>query len=310
MGTRTPLFGRQTPGGVFDYANIAVTPGNVWFVDSGAAGTGDTVGHGTNPDSAFTTLAYAFSSDLVAADDVVYVMPGHTETISAAAGIAMDIDGVTVVGLGRGNLRPLFSFSATDSTIAISADKVTVRNVQLKSTINELVTFINAAGAEYLTLDAVDVVDGGSAKEALQFILTDADSDYLEIMNCRHFQITAGASAQLWIALVGCTGSYIHDNTFILKLADAATSSAINADGSTRLTHLARNTGHITGYSSGLVSAVIGASGATGLHVDSRWYCDTTITTTINDCPSMASFEVYCSNDVDKNAILDPVVGS
>ncbi|MEY4634801.1 MAG: hypothetical protein RJA55_599 [Acidobacteriota bacterium] len=310
MGTRTPLFGRSTPGGVFDYANIAVTPGNVWFVDSGAAGKGDTVGHGSNPDLPFATLGYAFSSDLVGADDVVYVMPGHAETIAAAGGVTMDIDAVTVVGLGTGALRPLFSFSATDSTMVISADKITVRNIQLKSTVNELVKFINAAGASDLTLDAVDVVDPGSTKEALQFILTDTDCDRLEIKNCRHYASTAAASAQKWIELVAVVDAYIHDNIFVLALNDAATSSVINMDANCRRNVLQRNAIHLTGYSASLVSAVIGASGATGLHLDSRIYADVAAVTTINDFPNGASFEVYCSNDLDKNGILDPVVGS
>lgn len=309
MGTRTPLFARSTPGGLIDIANVAQTPGDVWFVSSTAAGAGDTVGHGKSPDSPFATLAYAFSSDLVAAYDVVYVMPGHAETIAAAAGIAQDIASVQVIGVGWGAKRPTFTFSATGSTWAISAANSVVKNIRVTSSVNELVKMFHITAAD-VTIDAVDYVDPGAALETLQFILTDTGADRLAVRNCRHYASTAGASAQLWIALVAVIDAIIEDNVFVLALNDAATSSVINMDTNCRRNVLRRNVGHVTGYTSGLVSAVIGAAAATGLHLDSRWYCDTTITTTINDFPGGASFEVYCSNDVDKNGILDPVVGS
>ena len=95
-----------------------------------------------------------------------------------------------------------------------------------------------------------------------------------------------------------------------MVLRDNAAACVIAMDSACRLTEIGRVRTHVTGYTSGLVSNVIGASGATGIHYDSRHYSDTTIVTTINDFPSGASFEVYCSNDLDKNGILDPVVGS
>lgn len=284
--------------------------GNIFFVDS-ATGS-DTAGFGRSPDAPFATLAYAFSSDVLTAnnDDHVFIAPGHTETVDAAGDIAMDIAGVTVIGLGNNNASPLFTFATdTAATIAISANGITLRNVRVKTTIDELVTMFAITG-ENVTIDNVTYVDNGSTAQALQFILTTAAADFLTVKNCRHVKTVAATATEVWIALVGCTDCKILDCTFFMVLRDNASACVISADGNTRRTEIGRVKAHVTGYTSGLVSVVIGASGATGIHYDSRYYCDTTIVTTINDCPSMASFEVYCSNDLDKNGILDPTVAS
>lgn len=302
--THFPRVGGQQWADSFYHSPIQTT-GNVFYVDD----SGTSTGPGYSPETAYSTIDAAINACTANQGDIIFVMPGHAETISGAAGVAQDVAGISIIGLGHGNDRPLISFSATGSTWAISARSSLVKNIRVKSTVNELVKFFNLSAAD-ITLDGVDVVDGGSAKEAIQFALTDANTDDLTIKNCYHVQATAAASTMRWIYLVGCTGARILNNTFILKLADNATDAVISADGDTRLTEIGGNRMHVTGYTAGLVSAVIGTSGATGIHYDGRYYVDTTIVTTINDCPSMASFEVYCSNDLDKNGLLDPVVGS
>lgn len=300
------IFNTYDTGGGVRLIKSATMP-RVFFVDSN--GGGSTTSGGRTPESAFTTIDSAIGACTANRGDTIYVMAGHAETIATATALAADVAGISIIGLGRGTSRPTLSLSATDSTIAVSAANITFQNLVITSTVNELVKVFNITAA-YCTIDAVDVKDGGSAKEILQFALTTAAADFLTIQNCYHVQLTAGATTQRWIYLVGTEGARILNNTFILKLNDAATACAISADGDSRLTEIGGNRIHLTGYTAALVSAVIGTSGATGIHYDGRYYCDTTITTTINDCASMPSFEVYCSNDLDKNAILDPVVGS
>lgn len=145
------LFSRRQPGGVYTVADIVDVPGDVFFVDSAATGASNAATHGTTPDTPFATLAYAFSSDRVTSGDVVYVMPGHAETVDAAGDITMDIAGVRVVGLGRGSSRPTFTWStATAATWLITAANVSVENV--------LITCTGAADfASAITVTAADV---------------------------------------------------------------------------------------------------------------------------------------------------------
>lgn len=152
QATYSPLFARSLPGGPVTIAGIDDVPGDAWFVDSGASGAGATTGHGRTPHRPFSTLAYAFSSDLVGSGDVVYVMPGHAETVDAAGDITMDIAGVTVVGLGEGSSRPTFTFSTdTAATWLITAANVKVKNVLITAT--GTIDVVNA-----ITVSAADVV--------------------------------------------------------------------------------------------------------------------------------------------------------
>lgn len=155
QATFTPLFSRHQPGGVYTIAGIDQVPGDAWFVDSAASGAGVTTSHGRTPDSPFSTLAYAFSSDLVGSGDVVYVMPGHTETVDAAGDITMDIAGVRVVGLGSGSARPTFTWAtSTAATWLITAANVTVENVLCTTTGTiDVVAGILVTGADCTIID-------------------------------------------------------------------------------------------------------------------------------------------------------------
>src|SRR5688572_9887314 len=162
------LFSRRQPGGVYTIAGIDEVPGNVFFVSSTAAGASNASTHGTNPDTPFATLAYAYSSDRVAAGDVVYVMPGHVETIGAAGAITADIAGVTVIGLGEGALRPTFNFTTTDGTILITAASTTFKNLlTVANTALDVVDGIIVTGADCTLVDIHGREDGATK----QFVL-------------------------------------------------------------------------------------------------------------------------------------------
>src|SRR5574341_1151103 len=151
----SPLFSRRQPGGVYTIAGIDECPGDVWFVDSAASGAGATTAHGRTPDAPFSTLAYAFSSALPGSGDVIYVMPGHAETVNAAGDITMNVAGVTVIGLGQGSARPTFTYATdTASTWLISAANVTVKNVLITATgAIDVVNAITVSAADCLLED-------------------------------------------------------------------------------------------------------------------------------------------------------------
>ena len=309
---RAALFSRKQPGGVFTIQDMEAHPGVVRFVDSSHAAAENALGGGRSPDKPFSTLAYVMTNaasltPALAAGDVIYVMPGHTETIAAAAGIACATAGVKIIGLGWGAARPTFTWSATGSTWTVTAASVTIKNIRVTSSVNELVSMFAVSAAD-VTLDAVDYIDAGAALEAIQFLLTTAAADDITVKNCKHDQANAAASAQLWIALVGCLRPRILDCSFQLKLADAATSSVVNLDTGVRNAELGRLKIHLTGYAAAMLSAILGHANATGIHYDSRIAGDVFAVTTLNDFPGGYSLEVYCVKTVDKSGILDPVV--
>lgn len=127
-GSRSGLFWKNVPGGLPAILDVKVHTGNVFFVDANAAQSGTTAGYGTHPDKAFSTIDAAINACFADQGDVIYVLPGHTETLADATSLVPDVDGVSIVGLGVGAARPTLTLSATGSNIPISGDSVVFKN--------------------------------------------------------------------------------------------------------------------------------------------------------------------------------------
>lgn len=242
-----------------------LTTGNVFFVDSGSSGRRDAADHGTSPDTPFATIDYAIGRCTADNGDVILVMPGHTETIAAAAGIACDVAGVSIIGLGMGGARPTITWSATGSTWTVSAANVTIANIRCTVSVDEVVKLFVVSAAN-VTFDRVDFFETASA-QAIQFMLTTAAADYLTIRNCVHRQLTAAGSAQVWIELVGTDHTRIIDNSIFI-VANASTSS-ICISGSTTVIYaeIARNQIMWIG---GTITKAIDLGSGTGVVSDNR----------------------------------------
>lgn len=184
---RTALFARNTPGGVFTIDDLAEHPGDILFVNS-ATGTNG-AGYGKSPDAPVATIDYAVGLCTASAGDVIYVMPGHAEAIAAAAGIDADVAGISIIGLGKGSLKPTITMgTATTATFRINAANVTVRNLRFVNDIDSLVKVINV-NESYATIEDCDFVTS-STKEALSFINLATTFDYLAVRRCRFEQPT------------------------------------------------------------------------------------------------------------------------
>src|SRR3990167_3005120 len=85
------------PGQVFWVSNSTVLSVNA------RAGSNGNDGSYQSP---FATIAYALTRCVASRGDIIMVKPGHAEAISEAAGLALSVAGVALVGLGHGSLRP------------------------------------------------------------------------------------------------------------------------------------------------------------------------------------------------------------
>ena len=109
-------------------------PGQVFFVGNGPALSvgqkpGSDGNRGTFLDP-FATLNYAVNTACMPGrGDIVFVEPGHRETISSAAILLLNASGVAVIGLGSGNQRPTFTFTtATTANIPVGGAAMSVQN--------------------------------------------------------------------------------------------------------------------------------------------------------------------------------------
>jgi hypothetical protein len=170
-------------------------PGNVFWVHSASGSDGN---KGTF-DKPFSTIDYAIGRCTASRGDVIMVKAGHTETISAAAGIALDVIGVAVIGMGTGTLRPTINFTATASTLTMSAASCTLYNVLLTGGIDAVVSpvVVSASDCALINVEYRDVTG-----QCTDGILTTAAADRLLIDGYRHDGATA-AGTNAAIAIVG-----------------------------------------------------------------------------------------------------------
>jgi len=134
---KSPLFARKQAGGVFTVVNETLTTGNIFYVDSGQTSTGGTTSSfGRSPDAPFTTLASALSACTASNGDMIFLMPGHAEAPSAT--ITVNKAGVSIVGMGNGVNRPVFTHAHTagDDNFDITAADVRIENIKLAAGTN------------------------------------------------------------------------------------------------------------------------------------------------------------------------------
>lgn len=148
--------------------------GSVFWVDSG--GNNGSKGTFARP---FATLDEAFASCTANNGDIIYVKEGHAETISTAAGIAHDVAGVTVVGLGVGSARPTFTFdTAAGADYIVSAANARVFNLVFLGNLATLTSCFTIAGdsCEVAYCEFRESTNGMLA--GLTIGAADGDSDY------------------------------------------------------------------------------------------------------------------------------------
>lgn len=134
-------------------------PGKVfWVNNSSVLAEGGVGGSNGNPGTyqrPFSTIDYAVGRCKANRGDVIYVMPGHVEDISAAASVDLDVDGITIIGLGRGSKQARFDFTATAGTVELNADNVGIYNMNFHANVSGVVI-----GLSVLTLATDSVVSG------------------------------------------------------------------------------------------------------------------------------------------------------
>jgi len=171
---------------------IQTHPGEVFWVNNSSSALAKGAVGGSNGNDGsyrrpFGTVDYAVGKCTANRGDIIFVMPGHAETI-AAAGIDADVAGIAIVGLGRGSNKPTLTFSATSSDVDIDAANVLFSGFRCVSSVDSLVHFIDV-NEDNATIDNCEFVTG-SATEALCFINLATTKDGLTVANSKFLQPT------------------------------------------------------------------------------------------------------------------------
>lgn len=186
--------------------------GTVFWVSSATGSDTNDGVRGRTRELPFATIDYAVGICTASKGDVIYVLPGHTETISAANGIDADVAGIYIIGLGQGTNKPVITLgTATTATLRVNANNVTIRNLRFVNAIDSLAMFISDA-AEYTTIEDCEFITS-STLEAVSFIQKTTTKDYLTVRRCRFEQPTDPAGTD---GGAGTGGIYLVDSEYIL----------------------------------------------------------------------------------------------
>lgn len=148
--------------------SIPTTSGNYYFVDSATGSNGN---EGTSMGSPLGTVAFAVTKCVAGNGDVIVVLPGHTETVASATALPLDKAGVSIVGLGSGGIRPTFTLStANTSTIAVSADNVSVSNCIFVANFLSIAAAFTLSTAKNFTLAGNTFTDASGSLNFLNIV--------------------------------------------------------------------------------------------------------------------------------------------
>lgn len=154
---------------------VQTNPGKVLWVYNGSvtqpgqiAGSNGNNGTFNKP---YSTIAYALTQCTANRGDIIIVRPGHAETISTAAILALNVAGVAIVGLGAGSLRPTLTFTtAATANIPVTAANMSIQNFLFVANFADIASIFTATGTTTPTdfnIEACEFKDTSNVLNAL-----------------------------------------------------------------------------------------------------------------------------------------------
>lgn len=213
------------PNGVRSYgvpvlgSGPVFTTGDVYFVDSGAASGADTKDRGGSPEKPFLTLDFAIGQCTASQGDYIILMPGHADTVSAAADIVCDVAGITILGIGDGTLQPTITFDTADTAdIDVTAANVTFDNVHFIANYANVDGAIDvAATGTDLTIQNCRISATGAALDFEEFLNLAAAAHRFSFLN-NDVELLEGTDAESLVLAAGdCDSMRVIGNNIIME---------------------------------------------------------------------------------------------
>lgn len=188
---------------------IELGTGNKFYVDSGIGNNKNT---GTSWAKPFATIDYAIGKCTAGNGDIIYVAPGHTETITGTD-IVVDVIGVAVIGTGTGSLMPQIKHNHADAEVSITVDNVTWTNIRHTADVTDVKVAIEIEdGADYCTVTGCvfDVVAAATDEFLVSVRTNDASNDALIENN--YFDMGLGAAVAAISFTKDTDGTIVRNN--------------------------------------------------------------------------------------------------
>jgi len=270
-----------------------------FFVDSATGADGN---DGRNPRTPVATLGAAF--DLVSANrgDIIFLMPLHAETLTAT--LALDVAGVTVIGLGHGASRPTFTVGdAVGESVSLTAASVRVENVIFLGGVDQQTTIVGFLAADCALIDCDVRENTGEPLTGINLTGAAAnDTDRALVSGCVITVPTAGDGNEA-ILLGEVADGIVIQNCAIWGDFDEA---CIQNPTGKVLTNLLIKDCILTNLLTGQHSIQL-VSACTGNLVRNMYANDLTQATGA-DTGACKSFECFHCDAVDVSGILNPII--
>ena len=171
---------------------VQTHPGKVFWVYNGTTGLmpgqrGGSNGNKGDFNSPFSTLEYALSQCTADRGDVIFIKPGHAESVASATALNFDVAGVAVIGLGSGTKRPTFTFTtANTATIPVTADNMAIQNCKFVGNFLSIAAAFTLAAAAHFTIENCSFTDTSAILGFLSAVKTtvSTNSDFLTVADC------------------------------------------------------------------------------------------------------------------------------
>lgn len=175
------------------YGAVVPVQGKTFFVSSNAATLADLQNRFPVDEDGVTlchsTLAAAIAESSASSGasrgDVVYALPGHAETFTTA--LALSVAGISVLGLGNGNLRPVLTGNGAIDAVNITAANVLFENFLFAAPETDNQTAdINVAAAG-VTIRNIRIIGSQTSKNVVDCITIASGANDLTIENVRMY---------------------------------------------------------------------------------------------------------------------------
>jgi hypothetical protein len=301
---------------------LSVTnPGRVFWVSNGttlqSGQRGGSNGNKGTYDSPFATILYASTQCVANRGDIIFVKPGHAETISSATVLTLDVAGVAIVGLGRGAMRPTLTFStANTANIPVTAANILVHNILHKANFLDIASAYTATGTNTptdFTIDNCEFRDGSSALNFVKTVTGNATANAMDgftYTSNKVFGLATTAATQACImAAANDRQTYLDNFVVYPVLNDTAALVDFGANNHTNLdmgrNKVFRPSTSTTGGS--LFSG--GATGSTGYVYDNySWHLDNSAGLLAPTGPTLGFQHNYSmiTGAADKSGLINP----
>lgn len=184
--------------------------GDTYYVDSV---NGNDNNNGLDPRAALATIDAAINKTTANNGDIIVVLPGHAESIATAGGINADVAGISIIGMGSGEDRPVITFiTAAGADMKVAAADILVSNLVFKCNILNQTIVLNV-DAKNAVIEDCEFLDGGQ-KYLTGIDLNGGSANSVDgalIRGCRFFQVGNGGDRAIELGEIAA-GVILEDN--------------------------------------------------------------------------------------------------